>query len=103
VFKRFEEHQHTQGPILPIPYPYRLVVGAGKDPGQLMVEENSTNVVKVTIERKKTPPRLMRPDFDLVVVAPRNEQRLRIMEINAPYWSIMFLETVNESAHTIVP
>lgn len=68
-----------------------------------MVEENSANVVKMTIKREKTSPRLMRPHLDFVVVAPRNEQGLRIMEVNAPYWSIVLLETVNESAHAIVP
>ena len=46
-------HCADQGTILPIPYPYGLVVGAGKDPGQFVVKKNSADVIQMTIQREE--------------------------------------------------
>jgi len=35
---------------LPIPDPNGLIIGSGKDPRMLMMEEDSTNVVEMTLE-----------------------------------------------------
>lgn len=93
----------TQRSVLPIPYPYCLVVRARQNPGQLVVEENRANIVQMAIEGEEAPPTLVRPDFDLVVIPPRYEQRLSLVEIDTPDWPIMLLESVYQRAHTIVP
>ena len=38
-----------------------------------MVEEDGPNVVQVAIEREEASSALIGPDFDLVVIPPRNE------------------------------
>ncbi len=67
---------HTKGAVLPVPYPDGLVVTGTNDPGELVVEENGSNVIQVPIQREQTPPGLQGPDLDLVVVTPRNEEGL---------------------------
>ncbi len=67
------------------------------------MKKDRSNVVKVAIECEKTSSGLVGPYFDLVVVSTGDEQRLCLVEVNAAYWTIMLLESVNQSAHTIVP
>lgn len=68
-----------------------------------MMEENRAHIVQMPIEGEEAPPTLVRPDFDLVVIPPRYEQWLSLVEIDTPDWPIMFLESVYQRAHTIVP
>jgi hypothetical protein len=68
-----------------------------------MVEEYRPNIVQMAIEGEEAPPTLVRPYFDLVVIPPRDEQRLSLVEIDTPDWPIMLLEPVYQRAHTIVP
>lgn len=68
-----------------------------------MVKENSPNVVQMTIEREKTPPRLIRPDLYFVVVSTGYEQRLGLVEIDASNRPIVLFETVYQSTHPVIP
>jgi hypothetical protein len=102
------EHQswkkrRTQRSILPVPDANGLIVGAGQDPRQLMVEEHRPNVVEMAIKRKLAPSLLIGPDLDLVIVTAGHEERLGFVEVNASNWAIVFLETVDQGAHAIVP
>jgi hypothetical protein len=67
-------HRANERPILPIPYPYRLVVGTRYNPGQLVVEEHGSNIVEMSIQREETPPCLIRPYFDFVIISTGNKQ-----------------------------
>ena len=67
------------------------------------MEEDGAHIVQVAVEGKETSPRLVRPDFDFVVITARNEQWLCFVEIDASYWTIMLLETINQCSHPIVP
>ena len=68
-----------------------------------MVEEDSAHIVQVSVQRKKTSPRLIRPDFDFVVVSPRHEQWLGFVKVDAANRSIMLLEPINQCSHAVVP
>lgn len=68
-----------------------------------MVEENSPHIIQMAIEREQTPPSLIGPDLDFVVVSPRNEKRLRFVEVDASYRAVMLLKSVYQRSHTIVP
>ena len=68
-----------------------------------MVEEDCSDIVQVTIECEQASPCLIRPHLDLVVVAARYEEWLCLVKVNATDWAIMFLKSVNQSSHTIVP
>lgn len=57
----------------------------------------------MTIQSKQTSSRLVRPDFDLVVVATGNEERLRLVEIDASDGTIVLFETINEGSHAVIP
>ncbi len=95
--------ERTKRPVLPIPYPYCLVVRARQNPGQFVVEEDRANIVQMAIESEEAPPTLVGPDFYLVVIPPRYKQRLSLVEIDTPDRPIMLLESVYQRAHTIVP
>ena len=95
--------RRTERPVLPIPYSYRLVVRARQYPGQLMVKEYGPHIVQVAIEGEQTPPRLVRPHFDFVIVAAGHKEWLGFVKVYASYWAIVLLKSVNQCAHTIVP
>lgn len=67
------------------------------------MEEDRSDVVQMPIQREDTPPRLIRPHLDLVIIPPRNEERLGFVEVDASDWSIMLFEAVDKCPHTIVP
>ena len=67
------------------------------------MELDGADVVKVAIQRKQASSRLVRPDLDLVVVASRDEHGLRFMKVDCADWAIVFLESVNQCAHAVVP
>ncbi len=68
-----------------------------------MVEEDCSHIVQMPVQGKQTSARLVRPDLDLVVVAARHKERLRVMEIDASHWPVMLLESVDQGAHAVVP
>lgn len=68
-----------------------------------MVEENGANVIEVTVQCEETSSCLVGPDFDLVVVTTRDEERLRLVKVDASNRSVVFLESIDERAHSIVP
>lgn len=47
-------HGADERSILPIPYPDSLIVGAGNDPWELVVEEDGAYVVEMAVESKQT-------------------------------------------------
>ena len=68
-----------------------------------MVEKDCSNIIQMSIESEQAPPALIRPDFDLVVVSPRYEQWLGLVEIYASDRPVMLLEAIYQCAHTIIP
>lgn len=68
-----------------------------------MMEENRANVIQMTIQGEQTPPSLVAPDLDLIVIASRHEQGLGRVEINASNRAIVFFKAVNERSHAVVP
>ena len=68
-----------------------------------MVEENSANVIQVAVEGKETSSTLIRPDLDLVVISPRYEQWLCLVEVYASDGPIVLLEPVYQGSHAVVP
>ena len=68
-----------------------------------MVEKDCSNIVEMSIQREETPPGLIGPDFDLVIIPSRDEQRLCLVKVDTSDWPIMFFKTVDQCAHTIVP
>jgi len=88
---------------LPVPYPNGLVVGGRKNPWQLMVEEHGSDVVEMAIQSEQASPSLVRPDLDLIVVATGHKQWLRLVEIDASNGPVVFLESVDQCTHSIIP
>jgi hypothetical protein len=54
-------------------------------------------------EMKETPLELVVPDFDLVVVAARDKERLRLMEADAADGAVVLVKLVEERAHAVIP
>lgn len=68
-----------------------------------MVEENSPDVVQVTVQREQAPPGLVRPDLDLVVVTARDEEGLSVVEVDSSDRTVVLFEPINQGSHTVVP
>jgi hypothetical protein len=68
-----------------------------------MVEEDSSDIVQMSVECKETSPSLVGPDFDLVVVCTRHKERLGLVEVNATNWSIVLFKSVYERSHSVIP
>lgn len=68
-----------------------------------MVEENGSNIIQMAIEREQASSTLIRPDLDLVIITPRYEQRLRLVEVDASDGPIMLLEPIYQGSHAIIP
>lgn len=67
------------------------------------MEEYSPHIVKVAVECEQASSALIRPNLDLVVVSSRNEERLCFVKVYASDRTIMFLESVDQCTHAIVP
>lgn len=67
------------------------------------MKKHSSNIIQVTVECEDTSPCLVRPNLDLVVIAARYEERLRLVKVDASDRSIMLFESINESSHPIIP
>jgi hypothetical protein len=68
-----------------------------------MVEEDSANVVQMTIQGKEASASLIAPDLNLVIISTRNKEGLCLVKVNSPNWAIMLLKPVNQCAHSVVP
>jgi len=68
-----------------------------------VMEERGANIVQVPKQREKTAPELVIPHLNLIVISSRDKQWLLLMEVNASYWTIMFIKLVNKGTHPIVP
>ena len=68
-----------------------------------MVEEYRADVVEMAIEGEQTSPCLIRPDLDLVVITTGDEEWLCFVEVYSSYWTVMFLKSINQCAHPVVP
>ena len=68
-----------------------------------MVEEDCTDIVQMAIEGEEASSTLVRPDFDLVIITTRNEQRLGLVEVNASNGTVMLLKAVNQGSHPVIP
>lgn len=68
-----------------------------------MVEEDGSDVVKMTVEGEETASSLIRPDLNLVIVTARDEERLGLVKVDATNWPIVFLEAIDQSPHSVVP
>lgn len=68
-----------------------------------MMEENSSNVIKMAVQRKEASSSLVRPDFDLVIIAARYEERLCFVKVDATDWAIVLLKSIYQRAHPIIP
>lgn len=80
-----------------------LVIGSGHDPRAFMVKVHSSNVVQMADERKQTPSQFEVEHLDLIIITPRNKQRLRRVEVHASHRSLVLVVTVDEGADTNVP
>lgn len=67
------------------------------------MEKDGSDIVQMAIQSEQAPSSLVRPDLDLVVVAAGNEERLGLVEVDTADWAIMFLESVDKRAHSVVP
>jgi hypothetical protein len=78
-----EREAHTEGAVLPVPYPNGLVVAGADNPGKLVVEEDGPDVVQMAVQGEETPAGLVGPDLDLVVVAAGDEEGLSRVSVLA--------------------
>jgi hypothetical protein len=68
-----------------------------------MVEEDGSNVIQVSRQGEHASLRVVVPNLDPVVIPARHKHRLGLVEIDPSDWSIMFLVSINESSHSIIP
>lgn len=71
--------------ILPVPDPDCLVIRCREDPGQVVVELNSPNVIKMPSQHEKTLLHLVVPHSHFVIVSSTHEQRLGLVESDASH------------------
>lgn len=67
------------------------------------MEENRAHIIQVAVQCEETPPGLVVPDLDLVVITAGHEQGLRRVEVNASDRTIMFFESIDECSHAVIP
>jgi hypothetical protein len=68
-----------------------------------MMEEDSSNVIEMAIQRKEASSSLVRPDLDLVVIAAGYEEWLCFVKVDTADWAIVFLKSIYQRAHPIIP
>jgi hypothetical protein len=67
------------------------------------MELDGPNVIEVSQKSEKAPAELVVPHLDLVVVAPRDQQRLGVVKVDASDGPIVLLEPVNDRPNAVVP
>lgn len=96
--------QHTDASTrLPVPHANGLIIAGTDDPGILCVELHCSDIVQVAQQREQTASQLVVPDFDLVIIASRYKQGLRLVKVDTANWAIMLVKSVDERAHAVVP
>lgn len=68
-----------------------------------MVEENGTNVIQMAVQGEEAASCLIRPNLDLVIVTTRHKEGLCSVKIDATDRTVVLFESINQSAHTIIP
>ena len=68
-----------------------------------MVEEDRSNVIEMAVKCKEASPGLIRPYLDFIIVSARHEQWLSLVKVNAAHWPVMFLESVDQGSHSVIP
>ena len=72
-------------PVLPVPDADSLIVAGGDNPGQVVMELHSADVVNVTVECEHTLFGLVAPNLNQVVVTSGNKHRLGFVEVYTTY------------------
>lgn len=54
-------------------------------------------------QRKQTPPLLIVPHLDLVIISSRHEKRLRWMKIHTSNRPLVLIKPINKRSHPVVP
>lgn len=88
---------------LPVPDTDGLIVRRAEDPRIFVMEHGGPDVIQVTDKREDTPSLFVVPNFDLVIVAAGNEQRLLIVEAYAAHGTVVLVELIEQGAHTVIP
>lgn len=68
-----------------------------------MVKKDSANVIKMTVQGEQATSCLVGPNFDLIVIATRHKEGLCLVEVHSSNGSIMFFESVDKRAHSVIP
>jgi hypothetical protein len=68
-----------------------------------MVEKNGSDVVEMAVQGEEAATCLVGPDLDLIVVSAGDEERLRLMKVDSANRAVMFLKSVDERAHAVIP
>lgn len=67
------------------------------------MKENRSYIVQVAVQGKETPPGLIRPDFDFVIISARNEKRLGLVEVNTSDGPVVLFESIYQGSHAVIP
>lgn len=68
-----------------------------------MMEEYCPDIVQMAIQREQTPPCLITPHLDLVVITTGHEEGLGRVEVNGSNGAIMLFESIDEGTHAVIP
>lgn len=68
-----------------------------------MMEEHGADIIQMSVQGEEASSRLIGPDLDFVIVATGHEKRLGLMKVDATDRAVVLFESINQSAHTIVP
>lgn len=68
-----------------------------------MMEENGSNIIKMAVQRKEASSSLVRPDFNLVIIAAGYEEWLCFVKVDTTDWAIVLFESIYQRAHPIIP
>ena len=68
-----------------------------------MVEHDGADVVQVAQQGEETAAQLVVPHLDLVVIAARHKEGLRVVEVHAAHGALVLLVLFQQRAHAVVP
>ena len=93
-------------PLVKVPQPQRLIVTSTQYPrelGGIGVKLDGADVVQVAEEGEEAATELVVPDFDFVVISAGDDEGLVEVKVHAADGTIVFLETIDDGAHAVVP
>eukprot|EP00963_Diacronema_lutheri_P008926 scaffold776_cov347-Pavlova_lutheri.AAC.124 len=67
------------------------------------MELHGSDVIQVAKQGKQAASKFVVPDFDLIIVSTRHEQRLGSMKVDPPHRAIVLVESIDERSHAVVP